>query len=317
MSILDSNPLLVEFVSYVAPDGAEYPIFGGRRSIISWRDFGAPPIDYLSDSGPNQHGSTIRDFRYRERTLSVRLYDRGKCRRLNWWCSEGKLIDILRPNRSSTAQPGKIVIVLPDGTQREIFARLQRGPSANWDGLGDNHPYDMNESVDFICSDPFWRDSTQNSETFVLIDNDGCLPTCLPTCLSGASVINESVDLSYTGTWDGDQITISLTGPMASPVISNDTTGQEIKFNYTISDGETVTVNIQPTVTTVTNNSGQNLIGTIDNISDLTTFYLTTEGDLTSDGTNTIRVFATETTAKTTIIISWYTRHISAAGGSC
>ena len=314
--MIESSNLIAEFVYYVDPNGVEYPLFGGRRVLMSWRDFGNPPINYLSDKGPNQHGVTVRDYRFIERTITLREYERG-CLRLDWWCHEGKLIDAMRPNRSSTAQPGKILVILPDSTSREIKARLTRGPDGNWNGEGSQAPTDLRENLTFFCGDPFWRDTTQLTSTFTLSPASSCLPTCLSTCLGGSNVINSTTDIVYTGTWNGDQITITLTGPMESPIITNETTNQEIKFNYTIAAGETVTVEIQPDLVTVVNNSGTNLIGTIDNISDLVTFFIATESDLTSDGTNTIRVVASESSTATTVILAYYTRHLSAFGAGC
>jgi len=304
------NNLLVEHVYFITPDSVQYPIFGGARAIMSWRNFGMPDINYLSDKGPNQHGITVRDYRARERTITIRQFERG-CRRIDWWYHEAELIDHLRPNRSSTAAAGKLLVIMPDNTEREIPARILRGPGGEWDGSSSLRAQDMDESYQFLCEDPFWRNPTQQSITFTIALINSCLDTCLPICL-GENIINQTTDITYTGTWDGDQIDIVYTGPMNNPILTNETTGKEIKLNYNISSGEQVTISISPLSTKITNNSGTDLIGVVDSVSDLVTFFLATESDLTSDGTNTIRVFASNGESGVSgIVLRYYIRDIS------
>ena len=298
---------LIEFAYWQDPQGNEYPLFGGKRALMSWQGFGMPDIDYLSDKGPNQHGRTVRDYRAQERTITLKQYERG-CKRLDWWQNIGDLIDAIRPNRSSTAVSGKLLIIDPNNDEFEINARILTGPDGNWDGAGSLVPTDADESLKFLCPDPFWRNPTSDVVVFTITVTTSCLDRCLPGCIGGSGIINNSTDITYTGTWDGDQITINLFGPMVSPVIQNVTTGKTIKVGYTIAPLEVVSISITPDQTTVANNNGKNLIGTIQDVSDLVTFFLATKSDLTTTGVNTIRVTTSGATTASAISIEYFTR---------
>jgi len=313
------NNNLIEYAYYIAPDSTatngvqsvQYPLFGGSRVLLEWQDVGMPNINYIQDQGPFQNGVTVRDFRLQPRIITLTLYERG-LKRNDFYKNEADIINKIRPNRSSTQAPGRLLLIQPDNTEIEINARILEGPSGNWDGQGGIIPSDFREELRFFCADPVWRLTNATNITFEPETGDSCLDTCLDTCLVPA-LIAESQTIAYTGTWDGDQITITITGPLALPQINNNTTGKTIALNYTVSAGETVTITILPETATIVNNLGVNLLGVADNLSDLTTFVLATEGDLTPDGNNSIGAFGTDATVGTSqIVFSYFTRHISA-----
>lgn len=308
--ILNQQSHLIEFAYYISPDNVQYPLFGGKRVLMSWQALGMPDINHLHDRGPFQNGVTVRDFRLDPRLINLQLFERG-CKRNDFWCNEAALIDSIRPNRSSVGDAGTLLFIRPDLTEIEIGARILQGPTGNWDGTGSLKAYDMRESLRFFCEDPVWRLPTALTETFSSSITPACLDTCLDTCLAN-DFIAETTAIAYNGTWEGDQITIAITGPMTSPEIINNTTGQSILLNYIVSNGETVTVAILPNQVTVTNNFGVNLIGTVDSTSDLSTFGLVTAGDLSATGSNSITVIGTGVDGSSEVTFTYFVRHISA-----
>ncbi len=309
--IFDIGTHLIEFAYYITPDNVQYSLFGGKRVLMSWRDIGMPPINYIQDRGPFQHGVTVRDFRLNPRVITLEQFERG-CERIDFYCHLANLIAAIRPNRSSTVKGGKLLFIRPDNVEVEIGARILEGPTGDWDGEGSILPSDYREQLRFFCEDPVWRLPTSASVTFSLSTSGSCLDDCLDFCLDNISLIGSS-SIAYSGTWEGDQIDIVITGPLSTPIITNETTGQSIVLNYQIATGEIVTISIQPNLVTVTNNLGVNLIGTVDNISDLVTFSLVTIGNQTSTGVNTISVIGTNGTGGVTqVTFTYFTRHISA-----
>jgi hypothetical protein len=308
--IFDRHTGLMEFAYYISPDGVQYPLFGGKRVLMSWQALGMPPINYLQDRGPFQNGVTVRDFRLEPRLINLQLFERG-CKRNDFWCHEAALIDSIRSNRSSIGDGGTLLFIRPDLTEIEIGSRILQGPTGDWDGTGSLSAYDMRESLRFFCEDPVWRLPTALTETFSATITGACLDTCLDTCIAN-DFIAETTIIPYTGTWEGDQITIAITGPMTSPEIINNTTGQSILLNYIVSSGETVTITILPNSVTVTNNLGVNLIGTVSSTSDLSTFSLVTAGNLTSTGNNSITVIGTGIDVSSEVTFTYFVRHISA-----
>ena len=87
--------------------------------------------------------------------------------------------------------------------------------------------------------------------------------------LFDAGYISEMVGVTYWGTVGARPI-IALEGPGESLIVANDTTGDEIRLDYTVADGETVT--IDTLALTVENDGGDNLMPYL--AGDLATFAL-------------------------------------------
>lgn len=305
---------LIEYAEYIAPDGERYKFFGGNKFLLSMSGAGLPNIEFIEDKGPHQHGMTVRDFRYKPRGIKTEIFKSGR-KRSDFTRSQARLINALRPNRSTSIEPGYFHVWLNDDTEMEIPVFLNSGIDGEWE-VSSMNPADIMESVDLYCPDPFWRDAVSTDVNFSVDTIESCLDgsLCFPYCL-GENTIQSSVTIPYSGTWDGDQIEITLTGPMATPVIENVSSGKTISLNYAINLGESVTISITPTRITVTNNFGANLIGTVNNLSDLTDFRILSESVQAPNGENVISVFASGgVSGDTGININYYTRHITLYG---
>lgn len=305
---------LIEYAEYIAPDGERYKFFGGNKFLLSMSGVGLPNIEFIEDKGPHQHGMTVRDFRYKPRGIKTEIFKSGR-KRSDFTRSQARLVNALRPNRSTSIEAGYFHVWLNDDTEREIPVFLNSGIDGEWE-VSSMNPADIMESVDLYCPDPFWRDAVSTDVNFSVTTSESCLDgdLCFPFCLTG-NRIQSSVTIQYNGTWDGDQIAIDLIGPMAGPVIENESSGKKIQLNYTIPLGEKVTIDIRPNRATVENNFGQNLIGTVTSLSDLAEFRLLSESVQAPDGNNIINVSAVNgTVGNTGININYYTRHITLYG---
>lgn len=194
---------LIEHAEYISPDGVRYPMFGGNKVLVSWEGTGVPEIDYIVDSGPFQHGVTVRGYKYQSRNVTFGLFEKGR-KRKDFYKSQRNLIDALRPNRAENVNPGKVRIWLQDSTQKEIEARLSKGPLGDWGMRESNEPFDMMEKITFFCADPFWRDVDEKSESFTISTVASCFSDslCFPFC-AGSNTVQTDVDIVYGGTWFG------------------------------------------------------------------------------------------------------------------
>jgi len=303
---------IIEYCYYVTPDGREYDLFGGQKTLMSWSGIGMATTNYLTDRGVFQDGETIRDFRIEPRRIDFEMYQSG-CSRDDWWGYVGDMVAKIRPNRGSDrSRHGQLFIYPSTGNAMKIGAAYIDGVRGDWDGLGNQTVTDLREQVSFFCSDPVFS----LVEPFVIqeeiVIDASCLPFCLPACV-GSETINSVYDVDYQGTYEGNRWTITISGPIVFPQITNQTTADTIALDYQVSAGETVTINKTPTQVTVTNNFGQNLIGTVTDLSDLVSWVFATEGELTSDGVNTIQISGVNGVAgQTAITIEYDERHISA-----
>lgn len=310
----------VEFTSYISPDGEEY-LFDDRlhKFLMSIEGEGMPPIEYITQQGPNQHGETVIDFRLNTRVVQLIHRSNGNDR-LDYWDNRALLIDILRPNRNPPGvfNVGKLERKLPNGDRRRLDCFIQQGPvftprsPSQWDEYG------FTESLRFIAHDPTFYDPVQQCYQWTLGFQDELIfpftfrkGTDGNGLLFATDVIDSDISISYQGTWRAYP-TIEITGPLSTPTIEHVELGSRIKLNYIVSSGEVVTITTAHGNKTVQNDSGVNLIGTVDEdtVADLTEFYIAPNPEVPG-GTNTINVTGASAESGTTAVeLAFYTRFI-------
>ena len=128
----------------------------------------------------------------------------------------------------------------------------------------------------------------------------------------GSATLSEGFVINYEGTWDAFP-TISVTGPWDNFTITNGATLETLDFGYNIDSGETVVFDLAYGIKSVTNQNGTNLIGSLSTDSDLATFHLATDSEVTTqlaDGINPMTVTGTNLDENSALILEWYTRYI-------
>lgn len=314
---------------YESPDSLRY-YFDGRMQ--GHAGLGIIPVKFIEDYGPQQDGTTIRDWRVNPRTIELDVFLQGEDCCGTRGEQLAQLINIIRPNRGTTRDvPGWLRFFNDAAVLMEIPVHVLQGPSGNFKYNGDVGKHQVLDSIQFYAADPIWREFEQQSELATFSDIVSCLDACLvatsyevedevvdppvPLCLGSTSYALYLFDIPYTGTWDGDQIDITITGPISNPIIFNETLNATIEMSYIIPAGDSVTITIRPEFVTVIDNHGSNLIGTITNISDLVDFVIKCAGQITPDGVNDIIIFGIEPDVSiTNFLLAYWTRHISAYG---
>lgn len=308
---------------YESPDGFRY-YFDGR--IQSHSNTGLPPLKFIEDFGPQQDGSTVRDWRINPRTIEMDIFLQG-----DYCCGTrgeqlAEIINIIRPNRGTTRDvPGWLRFHNDNAVLMEIPVHVLRGPSGDYNYNGNVGRWQVSDAVQFYAADPIWREYAKRSIVVVLdTDTESCLDDCLDYtadadadsfCLVPTTFVNQTINVNYTGTWDGDQIDIYLTGPMENPIITNQTTGDTIELDYIIPSSDVVTITIRPEYVSVLDNNGNNLIGSITSISDLVDFVLKCPGEITPTGLNVLTIAALNSDINTTELrVDYWVRHISVYG---
>lgn len=267
-----------EFTSYISPDGEEYQFHipsGYGRWVLTESGWGTPPIDYITQRGPFQHGDTVRDFFLRPRVIQM-LIRQQFCNRDDLWGGRALLLNAIRPNRQTTptaSEPGQLRRIQSDGAIRDLNVYISQGPRfeprnrTNWD------EWAFQEVLRFIAYDPVVFDPTEVEEVLGL---DLVLELVFPIdfpIIFGASSIDDTVDLTYPGTWETFPI-IVITGPMSNFKIVNNTTGEEIELTYNIPLGDSITIDLSYGNKTVIDAGGTNRIGSVTPESDLATFHI-------------------------------------------
>lgn len=301
---------VLEFTEYISPDGSVHQFDTLDRFIMTEEGYGTPPIDYITQSGPNQHGSTPLAYKLRDRIIQLTIRDNA-CNRDDYWAHRSELLNAIRPNRyvGDEFSPGVLRKKFSNGDIRDIKVFIQEGPVFaprsldRWDEFG------FTEVLRFIAHDPIFFDPTVAGITFAL--SPGSLDELVfPITFSigfDSSYYSNTQNIVYAGSWPAFP-TIVITGPQSHPLIENLSTGEKIELNYNLSVGEVITIGLEYGNKTVDSNLVGNLSGVITSDSDLTTFHIA-ESPKVTGGINQIRVTSLGNTAASGIAISYYTRY--------
>lgn len=291
--------LYLDRLTYITPDNVEYmlsaPVF-----VLQEDGFGMPPIEWVTERGPFQHGETVKDFFLRPRTVQL-VVRRNGCSRAEYWNIRNTLLDILRPGRGPLGRPrpGTLRKYTANGAVRELQAYPSEGPGFPSRGPDVWDQYSVQDTLRFTCYDPIAKDPKIKSTTFSAVGSQGVFPITFPFQTSS---FGSNTTVQYAGTWLSYP-TVILNGPLNGPIVRNLTTGEKIQLDGSIASGRTVTIDLTFGTKTVTLDDGTNMIGLVSADSDLATFHLT-------PGVNLLSAFSSGTASGSNIVLQWYERYI-------
>jgi hypothetical protein len=297
-----------EYVDYIGPDGTVYPLYVPSRVgrwVMSQSGWGTPPIDYITERGPFQHGESVKDYFLRPRTIQL-LIRQQFCGREEYWSGRASLLNAIRPNRQLTPTgtlPGSLRLTLSNGTKRAIDCYIAEGPRFEPRNLSGWDEYAFQEVLRFTAYNPVIYDP--GGETVVFGSQDELVfPITFPIVFGS---FGGTANVNYVGTWL-EYPTLIITGPASDPIVTNVTTGETIALDYDIPAGVAVTITLKYGEKTVTDSLGNNLIGVVTPGSALATFHLAPDPEAPG-GINEVMVSASGTNADSSLVISYFTRY--------
>jgi hypothetical protein len=283
---------------YITPDGVAYDL--NPPTYIFLEDgYGMPPIEYVTQRGPFQHGETVKAFFLRPRVIQLVIRKNG-CSRNEYWAIRNGILDMLRPGRQGLQPtPGTLRKYLSNGSVREYQVFVSEGPRFPPHDINQWDEFSVQDIVRFTAYDPRAVNPVSKQSVFLASAVQGVFPITFPWQTSSLGI--DGV-INYGGTWI-TYPTLTLVGPLAGPTITNVTTGEKIQLGTTILGGQNVIIDLAYGRKTVVLNDGSNYIGTVTPDSDIATFHL-------QPGNNTIRIQATGTGAASSIGVQWFERFI-------
>jgi hypothetical protein len=271
--------------------------------LVGTFGFGMAPLHRLTERGPMQHGETDVGFRLDPATFGFTVGMKALSLSEQYTLRQ----TMLRAFAPTTA-PLQVRVTLPDGELRQRDAYLIDGlsfESGNFSGFYGEIP------VRLVAPDPVWYDPAGDAANFALggsAGTGGVVPEPVPTFV-GASVLNASTTVTYTGTWL-EYPRITITGPITDAVITNNTTGDKLDFTGTTIDaGDTYTIDLRYGYKTVTDSSDANVVGDLTSDSDLATWHLAPDSEA-AGGVNSITVTGTSATTATAVTLTWLARYL-------
>ena len=156
-----------ERLVYIRPDGVKYTLHAPPwRAVLSEEGFGTPPLEYVVDRAPFQHGDTVRTFTAGPRPIQLVIIH-NFCSRADYWTGREEFLNAVKPQvGAAPPMPGKLLYYLSGRKKRQIDVLLESGPGfvqpeGGW------REWSFTEAIRFVAHDPAWYDPTVNLTTFV------------------------------------------------------------------------------------------------------------------------------------------------------
>lgn len=224
---------------WIAPDGTEVHLTSDSElhfTLDGWSNVvGAAPVSIVADPHP-RGGTRVRHIQPEPRTmiLPVRVRADTHMELVGGWRALARPIVATR-----RLGPGRLRILRPDGSAREIEAYYQAGfegePGQGW-------LYDT-AVLSLYCPDPFWRDvktlSTPYSYAGTPASYLNPYLTVSPSSVLGVTTATNPGDVEAWPTW-------TIVGPATAVVATNRTTGESFTLTGTLAAGQSATITTDP-----------------------------------------------------------------------
>lgn len=151
--------------------------------------------------------------------------------------------------------------------------------------------------VEFYCPDPKYYDSALQTASLSVSNAPGRTYNRTYNLVYGFGAYTTTTSITNNG-WATTYPTITITGPITNPTVGNVTTGQYLNLSGTISNTDTLVIDLENRLITLNGNSARNLLSSglwFDAPAGTSQYYLT--GSTTIPGT-------------TTATVSWYSAYV-------
>lgn len=265
-------------------DGNELFVPDDDVKFLTYGNFGAPPVNFITRKGYKQHGATEVDYLLEPRTVSVELWHSPACTRQQYWDNRLALHEFLRHNRGG---PFQFILREPNGNKRALTVRANPGLKFPPPDIGNNN-WDVNETIDLIAFDPVWFDPDAHvSYLSGAITAELVFPITFPIRFGSFHTVASTI-ITYTGTWVSYP-TLVIFGPYTSAIIKNEDTGATIYLTVPVGGGDRRVIDLTPGAQSVQDGVGVNHFGDLGINSNLVGFGIFPDPEV-AGGVQTITV---------------------------
>lgn len=281
-------------ISWIDANGTEYPLSMQQNFVILKGMNGRfmPPLSVNEEEVPFQSGSRLRQIKVKSRDIDIPLLIKASSE-IELRQKVRECLRMFNPLKGD----GKLKVITPDGSQRDISCRYISGLEGKEDR---NSKGDVWQTVVLVfrAFDPFWYDTGTNVQTFKINESPGLFFPILPLRLVSSTVfaditVNNTGDVETWPEW-------IITGPGENIVLRNFSTGEVTHLETALESGETMTINTRPFVKTVTKSDGANLFGTMTDESSLWSLQ---------EGENSIQIEMANATVDSNIQLTYKNRY--------
>ena len=319
--------------------GNIYPLNNIEKWHLEVYDgLGIPNVARHAERGPFQSGDTDLGFTLMPRFLSLSWVLFG-CDPRDVWDLRCELISIFRPR---STQPVQLTYYLPNGevvsSDVQMTGVLEYPTASRLDGST------QRVAITLKASDPRLYNPTSIIVEFTTLkktDGWNIEEPATSSVLDGWTVeepgasselgwnigsgeidATEIIQYGGSGCANGDieYPVITINGALQNPVIENVTTGEILPLNANgglqVASGDYVVIDLNYGKKTIIDNNGNSVDEFLDTNNDLATFHLAYNGEEKPDGSgfydgsNEIKVTATNASANSSIVIEYFERFI-------
>jgi hypothetical protein len=257
-------------------------VYAGRGAQV----IGMPPTRYSELVVPLQSGARWQQVEHGPVDIAIPVHITG---------DKDAEMDRLTAALDPTLGEGRLRQTRDNGTERELYCRYVDGLRPSEQFYGEQV---WTAALLFRAVDPYWYDRNSSS----LIFSPGESPSFFPffPLTLGASEVSTEATVNNDGhvtTWP----VWTITGP-GSVTATNTTTGETWDLDYTLDDGEVVTVDTRPGVKTVTSSTDGDLFA---NLTDESSLWALAKG------TNTVTVTMAAASSASKLLLSWQRRWLT------
>ncbi|WP_368657626.1 phage tail domain-containing protein [Metabacillus halosaccharovorans] len=250
-----------------------------------------PPISFIEEEVPFQHGTKLRQVKVNARDVDIPLYIETNSP-LELRKTIRNTLKMFNPLKGD----GKLRSIAPDGSQRELYCRYSTGLEGNEDN-DSKGTYWQKVILVFRAFDPYWYDTITRVETFTTGKPATFFPF-FPLRLSSSSVFADAT-IDNTGDVETYPEWI-IQGPGENIVIRNQTTRDAIFLATFLQEGESIIIDTHPKRKTVKKGDGSNLFAAQTEESSLWPLQ---------EGINNIRIEMGNATSASSVQISYRNRY--------
>lgn len=229
--------------------------------------FGAPPTQFATRQGYQQHGVTEIGYTLQPREIDLEFWRASACDRLTYWTNRAELLDFLRPNRNGALV---LTVTREDNSQRSLTVRAN--PGAQFPAQQSND-WNIREGLSFTAFDPIWYDPAVTTYAPASSSpSELVFPITFPIQF-GAPGLLFTQAITYDGSWKSYP-SITLTGPYTAVTLENSVLSAAIFLTVAIAAGEQRILTLTPGQQTVLDAAGVSQMGDLGPLSDLVNFAL-------------------------------------------
>lgn len=215
---------------YVNPLGKELTLdtWPKRKDYLlqNWEGFGEVPVSLQTRKSPYQDGVTVMEQLLEPRHLSLEVVLLGESKQ-DVYDKRRFIQSLFNPKLGQ----GRLEWYQPDGTVYSIGVIPDGSP--NFPGGEARTGFSQITTIDLIAPDPMWEDVEATKLTLSSVIGMFKFPLVLPTEMG----VLDNKGIVVNGGDVATPVEIVFYGPVANPVIKNETTGEYIRVNRVLPDG--------------------------------------------------------------------------------